>query len=272
MYRCVLHPTDFTRASSGAFAHALKLALGAQAELRLLHVKGAGEKTDWRDFPGVRDRLVAWGLLPEGASREAVLELGVRPVKWVLEGRDTVGNILDDVESHAVDLLVLATHGRSGLARFLSREVARPVLREAGIPALLLPHGAPGFVDPETGRLALERVLIPVCADPSPARAVDAAQRLVESLGARPGYRLLYVGRPEDMPAVRHPDDWEESVRLEGTPAAGIVQEARDWQADLVVMTTRGHDSLTDALFGSTLDHVLEHTPCPVLGVSTAPR
>lgn len=268
MFGCILHPTDFTRSSFEAFQHALKLALCARSELRLLHVKTAGEHTEWRDFPGVREQLIGWGLLPPDASRQDVLELGLRPVKWVLEGRDTVGNILDEVERHQVDLLVLATHGRSGLARFLSREVARPVLRQAAVPTLLFPPGSPGFVCPDSGRVRLRRVLIPVCTEPGPSRSVTAAQELVHCLGAEPvSFRLLYVGRPEDMPAVRHPDDWEESVRLQGPPAAGILEEVRDWQADLVVMATRGHDSLTDSLFGSTVDHVLEKAACPVLAL-----
>jgi len=50
-----------------AFAHALKLALFARAELRLMHVAADEEDMHWSDFPGVRATLARWGLLPDGS-------------------------------------------------------------------------------------------------------------------------------------------------------------------------------------------------------------
>lgn len=62
-------PTDFSRGDDGAFAHAVRIALAFRSELHLLHVGTLGEATDWADFPGVRDRLIRWGMLqPGGAS------------------------------------------------------------------------------------------------------------------------------------------------------------------------------------------------------------
>ena len=50
-----------------------------------------------------------------------------------------------------------------------------------------------------------------------------------------------------------------------GRPWAEIVGAAAERQADLIVMSSRGHDSLGDEIFGSTTDRVLRHAPCAVL-------
>jgi nucleotide-binding universal stress UspA family protein len=57
----ILHPSDFSKASRVAFAHALKIALQAKAELEIVHVEsheiGSDKDVDWTDFPGVRSTL-----------------------------------------------------------------------------------------------------------------------------------------------------------------------------------------------------------------------
>lgn len=55
----------------------------------------------------------------------------------------------------------------------------------------------------------------------------------------------------------------------EGNPAEAITVRARELAADLIVMTTHGHGGLGRALFGSVAEHVLRHSPCPVLVVPT---
>ena len=54
----IVHPSDFSRLSQIAFAHALKIALLSHAELEIVHVEGhkLGDDKDvhWTDFPGVR--------------------------------------------------------------------------------------------------------------------------------------------------------------------------------------------------------------------------
>jgi nucleotide-binding universal stress UspA family protein len=44
-----------------------------------------------------------------------------------------------------------------------------------------------------------------------------------------------------------------------------IVETARVEKADMIVMATRGHDSLRDRMIGSNTDRVVRHAPCPVL-------
>jgi nucleotide-binding universal stress UspA family protein len=50
----------------------------------------------------------------------------------------------------------------------------------------------------------------------------------------------------------------------EGTPAGQIVQEARAWPADLIVLGTRDRSTLRRLLFGSVVSYVMNHAPCSV--------
>lgn len=52
-----------------------------------------------------------------------------------------------------------------------------------------------------------------------------------------------------------------------GRPYAEITQAARDEHADLIIIATHGHSSLTHVLLGSTVERVVRHAPCPVLVV-----
>src|SRR5262245_40899217 len=103
----IFHPSDFSPASEVAFAHALKLALIARAELRMMHVAADVEDLHWSDFPGVRATLARWGLLPEGSLREAVGQLGLNIGKILYPGADPVDAMLHYLNAHPPDLVVL---------------------------------------------------------------------------------------------------------------------------------------------------------------------
>ena len=56
-----------------------------------------------------------------------------------------------------------------------------------------------------------------------------------------------------------------ERILLRGRAASAVVQEARDFEADLVVMGSRGHGRMNTMLLGSVSAEVVDHAPCPVL-------
>lgn len=84
-FRTILHPTDFSDASSEAFVHALRIALAAKAKLYLLHV-ASGQESDVMDFPHVRETLARWGLMSANEPPQAVqAKLGIGIAKVDLE-------------------------------------------------------------------------------------------------------------------------------------------------------------------------------------------
>jgi nucleotide-binding universal stress UspA family protein len=268
--QAVFHPSDFSDASEVAFAHALKLALVARASLTMMHVyadAGAGSA----DFPGVRRTLERWGLLPAGSAREAVGRLGLEIYRVRAMHADPVRSVLDFLESHPTDLIVLSTGRREGRAQWLRRSVSEPIARESGAMTLFVPEGVEGFVSWQDGSLSLGNVLIPVASQPRPQPSVDAVVRAGHALGlARLNVTLLHVGGPDGVPPVRteaRPGWTWRTVTPEGDVVETIGAVAAEVGADLIVMTTEGHHGFLDALRGSTSERVLRAARCPLLAI-----
>lgn len=263
----IFHPSDFSEASNVAFAHALKLALVARASLRIMHVS-SGHDVDWHDFPGVRETLERWKLIPPGSPRSAVEDLGIDVRKVKASSNDPVKACLGFLETHPADLIVLAVHQREGSTRWLAKSVGEPIARGAGEVTLFIPHGVPGFVSLRDGTVSLKSILIPVTSKPRPQPSVDAASRLIRNFQLPAGaITLLHVGTPGDMPSMHTPDvpGWQWTRRNEtGEPAETILRIAGEEATDLIMMTTDGPDGFLDGLRGTTSERVLRKARCPV--------
>ncbi len=266
----IYHPTDLTEGGQVAFAHALRLALDARGSLRMVHIEPPGEATPWSAFPGVRQFLTRWGLLRPGASKSDVTALGLRPHKWRLPANSPVKALLHDIKTAEPDLIVLAAHARHGLERLLKNSVAQPVARETPQPDLLIPDGARGFVEVETGRVTLGKVLFPVVTHPSPLPGVTCLERIATTLGVQDlEVCLLHLGKG-GLPLVTLPDSFKRTqVEREEDVVSGILSQAELFEADLIVMVTQGHDSLQDRILGSTVERVLNDSARPLLNVSS---
>jgi nucleotide-binding universal stress UspA family protein len=272
----ILHATDFSEASEIAFVHALKLALLTQGQLHVLHVsRGDEEGVRWRHFPGVREALERWGVLPAGSPRAAVGELGIDVEKVEAIGDDPVEATLDFLRRHPAELIVLATHQRDGLARWRQPSISQPIARHARQVTLFVPSSADGFVDAATGDISLRRILVPVDRTPAPEPAIAAAVALASLAGQSPvTFRLVHVGETEFPVVTAHekPNWTWERKPLTGDPVTALVSAANEWAPDLVVMTTAGHHGFMDTLRGSTTERVLRAAPCPLLAVSDTAR
>jgi nucleotide-binding universal stress UspA family protein len=267
----IFHPSDFSPASEVAFAHALKLALITRAELRMMHVASNEEDMHWSDFPGVRATLTRWGLLPAGSPREAVAQLGLDIGKILSSGAKPVEALQHYLEAHLPDLVVLATHQRAGMARWLHRAVAEPVARRARAMTLFLPQDVAGFIALDDGAVTLRRMLIPIDQVPRPQAAVDVAAGFAHTLGcATVAFTLVHVGTTGEMPAVHEPCHtgwtWDRTVR-HGDVVEQILDVGMACAADLIVLATQGHQGWLDALRGSTAERILRGARCPVLAV-----
>jgi nucleotide-binding universal stress UspA family protein len=266
----ILHPSDFSAASEVAFAHALKAALIAKSQLTVMHVS-PGMTAEWTDFPGVRDTLARWGLLPQDSPRSAVPALGIDVRKVITHDHDPVKSVLAFLEQHPADLIVLATHQHEGRVRWLRRSVAEPLARQAGQMTLFIPHGVEGFVSRHDGSVSLHNILIPIAPIPRAQPALAAAARLVQRLQCPAGtFTTLFVGAPGDAPAVRCPTvpGWQwNGIVQSGDVIDAIVQTASDMATSLIVMSTDGRHGFLDALRGSHSERVLHRTPCPLLAI-----
>jgi nucleotide-binding universal stress UspA family protein len=137
--RHILHATDFSRASRPAFIKALALAKQDRARLCVLHVLVPPS-------PFLGDRVPQSYLELEARARRAVerrlaalvthaRKAGVRAEARLIEGMPSE-EILRAARRQRADLIVIGTHGRTGLGRFLMGSVAERVLQRATSPVL----------------------------------------------------------------------------------------------------------------------------------------
>jgi len=133
--RTILHPTDFSEQAEFAFRLAAALARDHGARLILLHViSGSAIVYGEGVVPplSLEDDRERW--------EKELHQLGVSdpsvPVEHRLKDGDPVTEILAVAEQSSADLIVMGTHGRTGLERLLMGSVAEQVVRKAPCPVL----------------------------------------------------------------------------------------------------------------------------------------
>ena len=139
--RRILHPTDFSRASGAAFLKAVALAKESRAELLLVHVLLPTTPFigDGYISPKTYEELEASAR--RGAQRElakvvAKAQKAKARVKAVLLEGVPYDKIARVARSKRADLIVMGTHGRSGLSKFFLGSVAERVIALAPCPVL----------------------------------------------------------------------------------------------------------------------------------------
>lgn len=269
----ILVPLDLDQGSECVFAHALKLALATGATLTALHVwEDPGQVVPWTGVPSALTLLQRWGVLGPEATEGDVEALGLH-----LEREDRVAprpeqGIVRAVLERLPNVLVMGTHGRRGLDRLLHGSVAEAVARRSGAVTLLLPNGIDGFLEEGTGRARLGRVLFPVGGDATGLQhAVDVLEAFLQVLGVHETSIVCFHSGTDPLPELTlpaHPGwDWEAVQAGRGEAVADIVATTQASACDLVVMATRGHDSLGDLVAGSRTERVVRRVRCPVLVV-----
>ena len=159
IYAHILVPTDFSPAAQRALEYAVEEATQHQARLTLLHVLDQHHQTTAvyyvKDAPQggtgygeFGEKLPAFPAsqpqtVRQDYQEEALVQLhDLRPASFagVWEAQVTAGNPAEEIvamaESLDVDLIVMSTHGRTGLSRFLLGSVAEKVVRHAPCPVL----------------------------------------------------------------------------------------------------------------------------------------
>jgi nucleotide-binding universal stress UspA family protein len=141
MTRRIVHPTDFSRASSAAFARALAEAKASRAELTLVHVLSpvipmAG---DGYVAPSAYEQMTkagqAWAQKQMNRLLAKAKGARVRARAMVVDGV-AHDQIVRAAKKRRADLIVIGTHGRTGMARFFLGSVAARVTATAPCPVL----------------------------------------------------------------------------------------------------------------------------------------
>jgi nucleotide-binding universal stress UspA family protein len=267
----VVHATALTPEDEIPHQHAAAIVAAAGGQLYSVHVTDVLDSTP--EIPEVSDLLHAWAGA-RGTSVEPMEPMhSLEHRRLVTRGAEELDVLLlRTIDELRPDLVVAGTHSRRGVGLALMGSTAQALAREAQVPVLLLPVGHTGFVDPGTGALRLRKILVPM-GDPHEAQtAIDGAVRLAELTGEHVGdFVLVHVGDEAEAPAVTLHGGlgWGRRwVRANGGVVDEVLDLAEAEHADLVVMASRGRDSVVDSVLGSRTERVLRRSPpCPVLVV-----
>jgi nucleotide-binding universal stress UspA family protein len=282
MFRKLLVPLDGTAQSSAALPAARTIARATNATITLMHVLPG---------PHMPGDIAAQAAEHDLERIAAELRADGTSVSVTVSGGDPADEILRAVAAQGSDLIVMRTHGRSGVGRAVLGSVAEHVLSRSRVPVML--------VRPGGRRLnALRTVLVPVDGSPGGALALGTAVGLAKATGA--ALKLLQVVVPiahymygdfgwggavnvdpawdDEAVASAHTyvDGLAGRLRGAGLPvdaevdfkplvADTIVSHAESAPADLIIMSTQALTGPARALLGSVADDVVRHAHCPVL-------
>ena len=235
-FKTILVPLDGSELAARAIPYAMFLARAAKGALILFHAS-SGRASD-QDVHAEMDTILDKYRLAEQLTREGVSTV-VRPV----EG-DIGSTIVQEIAEARVDLVVMSTHGRGGLARVVHGSVADHVLHHAPVPVLL--------VTARCGRAWVDerplRLLVPldgsVLAEAAIRPALDLASafpveiRLLRAAETRFRIDALGIAQPEpaseaDLAAARrYLEQTAIPLRLSGQRVAVVVESG---EADEVI-------------------------------------
>ena len=283
LLRHILVPTDFSPVSLAALREALRIASRCRSSVSLVHVVDAG----------------LYGMAPDGipaaincAEREAELLMQQMRAEGVLNGTTpeftiTVGPVWPTISSiisaRRSDLLVLGTHGRSGLLKFMLGSVAESAFREAPCAVMTMgPHVR------RCGRSTAppKHLLVPTDLSMAPTNALRYGLSLASATGGE--MTLLHVCREksdrdsEQSPSAKDLKNYiAEFVnecsgaaalvtpRVEfGAPAPTILAVAEQMHSDLIVMGLRAW-SMDPTPMWRTAYEILTRARCPVLSMKS---
>lgn len=209
--------------------------------------------------------------------------------------------ILTEIDVQSADLVIMCTHGRSGLGRWIYGSVAEEVLAHSPVPVLLVrPTGSPVSLSAEPGQ---SRLLVPLDGSAFAEAALPHATALAEALGGsillvyavalpvHPYNEMLAIPADIDEDLDRLVEEEQgraehylasvgerllqdglsvESVVCKGAPADTILQQALAKNARLIVMATHGRTGLRRLLLGSVAHEVVHRAQLPVFLVRPA--
>ena len=302
--RHILVPTDFSPGAEAALDHALSWADQFQASLHLLHVVHEANT----DLYGLGDAEAHIDRLREEAESAAQARLAelapdvsARAVHTAVvpHPRGDVADAIDEYVSHfAIDLVVMGTHGRRGLERYVLGSVTNRVVRRRVAPVLTVRE--PGEeADAKGETVAYDRVLAPIDFSDHSKTALRLSKEVTSQYEGT--QHLLFVAEQRVVPtfsdtgipgvgvvemdseivanaeqalhelnaSVGGPEVSTACHVDEGDVAQIIVEFAEAREADLIVMATRGLTGIDRFVLGSNTERVVRTAPCPVLTVPT---
>ena len=287
--RTIVAALDFSPGSATALVRAADLAARSHAALHVLHAdvlfRSPGDGAPPADSPSSTLRVRVERFAAETLGGPDALD-ALGPTVAVVRDMTAEVAILRYAAEAEADVLVVGTHGRSGLARLLLGSVAEAVVASASCPVLTVPDrgsAGPGPDAPvlvavdfsERSRVALAAGV--ALAEPfgAPVEVVHVARHAGAYFGVSPNVLSVSDAYPDEDAAVRERlHRFAEGVPglvlaaahvVLGAPSHVVPALAADRGAGALVLGTHGRTGLSHALIGSVAEGALRRASCPVL-------
>ncbi|MBX0296120.1 universal stress protein [Haloarcula nitratireducens] len=283
-YDRLLVPTDGSTVAEAAGNTAIRFARQFDAALHVIHVlesdevPAASDDDAAREFDGRSEEVTS-------TIAEMAIDAGVDVQTASLDERESVHDtILEYADEHEIDCIVMGTHGRTGLDRFILGSVAELTLREATIPVLTVHEDT-------VVESAFDSFLVPTdgssCATTAADHAIDLARwtdgtlhviNVVDISAVWGGANVATILDALDEAGEQTLNDVRarakaadvtaiEGAVLDGIPYRAIVEYVEENDVDCIVMGTHGRTGLDRYLLGSVTERVIRLTDVPVLTV-----
>lgn len=277
MFERILVPLDGSERAEAVLPTVTGLARGTGSQILLFRAYSAGLGAGFEysaltlEFrlgaeeylKGVKERLRA-----EGVAAETRTLLG-----------DPAWTILELAEREEASLVALATHGRTGISRWVFGSVTEKVLRASTKP-LLIAHSFPTPAKEHQPWREYRLILVPVDGSELARQVVPHVTEIARRFDS-----TVLVMTVIDHESARDPIESLQGVTAalaaegvegrflvrRGDPAAQILDVAREAGADLIAMTTHGRSGPSRWVMGSVTEKVVRASPAPLLVVRNGP-
>ena len=293
MYKNIIVPLDGSDLAEKALPYAEELAGSLGSEVTLIHVSETEEDKDDHMHQAYMEALAE--TTSQGAERyqRKTSKKKIRVSSAHLVGH-TAEQIIDYADREKNGLIVMATHGRSGVRRWLLGNVADKVARAAEQPVMLI--RAKGTRPVSHGERMLKNVLVPLDGSKGSEAVIPYIRELASKLKMEVvllhvvapvyfDYRIPgdIINQPYDadqmLEMVKKVEGYlatvgaelkDKGIRIKsrvevGAPAEEIIRIAEEMQAGVVAMSTSGHSGVDRWTLGSTTYKVLHTGDIPVL-------
>ena len=277
----ILCPTDFSEPATQALRYGKHLANCFDARLVVLYAEPFSPPPYFTS--GQVEELAKTIERFKGAAHEYLTRYvsehieDSSKVEMVVAENQAVSAILLTAEEKKVDLIVMGTHGRSGINRLMLGSVTERILHETDRPILTV-REKKGRAEPS--RVSIQKVLCPINYTEVALKALEHAVAISKCFGAELLVLHVIESRSSDVKEeVEHgrlcawvPSDIRSRCSLKeivrrGDAAEEIVEVAQDEASDLIVLGAQ-HKRFSDTtMIGTTTVRVTRHAPRPVLTV-----
>lgn len=283
MYDRILFPTDGSEPATAALDYVRDVASAHGATVHILNVVDTTQDSVARSHKEVLDALAheAEQVVTEAASRFTGDDHSV--VTNVVQGVPHE-RIVEYSESHEIDLLIMPTHGRSGLERFLLGSVTERVITTTTVPVLVVPPAAGGQFDypprdvlvptdgSDSATLALENALVVANATGALVHLLHVIETANLGIDIRSGETREQLEATADEILTAAAETAREGgletvtrSTAEGRPYRTIHSSIEEHDVDLVALGTHGDTDFSQYVLGGVSAKLVRTSPVPVL-------